>query len=757
MNALNKIDMKHMLFFLRLSLIFFSVTVVYAQRPCIKVNGVYPTPSTIAGEPPYAYRCASGTIPLEVVDCSGNVIDPSQYDSRVWHDSSLPRYDINGPISLDAPTSGVWTVIIEYTDPIFGTHTIDSAKVKLINYPKPAPADSLIIRDNLNVATDIYFHCKDDVMTFHATNSYYLPNSYKWYINNPATPLDTTTAVVGTGATFTAQIPTTKSVVVVATDPYGCKYRDRIGAPLKATPATPNLGADQVKCGGQSKLLKAYSVTPPPAPDSTNYRYSWNGGSETANSSFASSLSGNNTVVVSIFNNLASCKLYDTIFLSDYPAPNFTLDNDTSICYQAKGPLHAKSSSALTYTWTPATYFSGGNTGATTVIDFATAGLATYPISVTAKDANNCTAVKTINVTHLGQGSNPYMNLTAPPLNICNGSTKQFNTVATTTYTTTLKFEWTPSLHLNKDTAYRPVVDLTGEALNAPVTYSVKAIDSEGCYLTITTSATLVPSVIANVGFSDSSICGGNKITLLSSGTGGTGALTYAWSPAVDLDNASIPNPETTPAENRLYTVTISDSKGCSDSKTVDVKAINVVVELIPTDTSGYSAEPMVLDPTVNSTTYTYQWTNVTTSTSLGIDKSQVAEETGTYAVYATEPASGCHASDTINVTIQVGNPRLIYVPNVVNPASSNAENKTVKVYGTAVREDDFTFRIYNKWGEMIYETTSFSDANTNGWNGVYKTSNGTEQNLSVYTYSLHGKYFDGQEFNRTGSITLMR
>jgi len=747
--------MKHILFgflFLSIVSVSFAETQVDYIEACILVNGNNPTPGIASGSPGYAYKCPNSTAYLTVKNCgtSSNTLDPSSF-TIFWNNISSTNPTFNySDYPRAADQKGKWKVTVIYDDPIFGSHYEAYDTVEIFDYTVP----KIQVWGSTTGDTLAYRHCSYDIMTFHATTgNQFVTGSYKWFINTTV-PLDTTGAVVGTNTTLTTQSSVDFYATVIARDLNGCRVIDNLYAPKQNSPTAPNLGADKYKCNGTTITLNPYS------PPETSYTYYWNG-STTGNSAttFPVTAPGKYWVTVDKFPSLP-CKVSDTIYVYDTPAPNFTVGGDTSICYQADGPLHAKSSSALTYTWTPGTYFPGGNTGANPVIDFNGVGLGTYTISVVAKDANNCTATKTQNVTHLGQGSNPYMIATADPLNICNGTTNtRFNAVASTTYhnNNPLKYEWTPSTHLNANNINNPIVDLTGEPLNTPVNYSIKISDDKNCYIVITTSATLVPSVVANVGFSDSSLCVGNNITLLSSGTGGTGSLTYTWSPSTDLSDPAIANPVTTPTENRLYTITVSDSKGCKDNKTVDIKAIDVLVKLFATDTSGYAIEPMVLNPYANSNTYTYQWTNVTTATTLGTTKSQLAEESATYAVYATEPASGCHAADTINVTLQVGNPRLIYVPNVVNPASANADNKTVKVYGTAVLEDDFTFRIYNKWGEMIYETTSFNDANTNGWNGVYKTSNGTEQNLSVYTYSLHGKYFDGQEFDKTGSITLLR
>lgn len=742
--------MKHILFFLTFSLIFFlGQHNLYAQivKPCITVNGQNPSPGNASGAPKYFNKCAKRTVKLAVKNCGTGIVDPSEF-TYSWVNTTSGSFTYTSP-EVDTDEPGLWVVTVSYTDPIFGTTYTDKDTLNLVNYAAVTPA--LVINNNAAVLA----HCSYESVTFQATvGNQFITGSYKWFINNTATQ-DTTVSPAGTGPTLTTVIPAVKWVTVIATDINGCRNSDNIYSPLQSSPAAPNLGADRSKCPGASTTLTtAYNAS---------YSYYWNGstsGASGANANnFIAASPGKYWVSVS-GGTLSPCRIADTILISDYNAPTADIGTDTSVCYHATGPMHvnATGSGSLTYSWTPTTYFASSNpNSANPTIDFSGSGLGTFPISVLVTDGNSCTITKTKNVTHLGQGSNPYMNVIADPLDICTGTTKQFVTTATTTYPTTLTYEWTPATHLSSGSIKQPTVDLSGEALSTPFNYSLKVSDSKGCYLTITTSATLVPSVVANVGFTDSSLCVGNTITLLSSGTGGTGSLTYTWSPSTDLSDPAIPNPVTTPTENRLYTITISDSKGCQDSKTVDIKAIDMIVKLFATDTSGYAIEPMVLNPYANSNTYTYQWTNVTTSTTLGTTKSQLAEESATYAVYATEPASGCHVSDTINVTLQVGNPRLLYVPNVVNPASANADNKTVKVYGTAVLEDDFTFRIYNKWGEMIYETTSFNDANTNGWNGVYKSANGTEQNLSVYTYSLHGRYFDGQEFDKTGSITLMR
>jgi gliding motility-associated-like protein len=60
------------------------------------------------------------------------------------------------------------------------------------------------------------------------------------------------------------------------------------------------------------------------------------------------------------------------------------------------------------------------------------------------------------------------------------------------------------------------------------------------------------------------------------------------------------------------------------------------------------------------------------------------------------------------------------------------------------------TFRIYNRWGQKVFESN-----NPNlGWDGTFK---GNPQPMDVYVYTLDAIYFDGSKTTRRGDITLIR
>lgn len=114
----------------------------------------------------------------------------------------------------------------------------------------------------------------------------------------------------------------------------------------------------------------------------------------------------------------------------------------------------------------------------------------------------------------------------------------------------------------------------------------------------------------------------------------------------------------------------------------------------------------------------------------------------------------GC--TDTAIQVINVINSKILYVPNVMSAQASSLENQVAKVYGINISPDDFHYAIYNRWGELIWETSDFTEANTLGWNGVHQQT-GKEQDAGVYTYTLNGKFFDETEFSKTGTITIIK
>ena len=60
------------------------------------------------------------------------------------------------------------------------------------------------------------------------------------------------------------------------------------------------------------------------------------------------------------------------------------------------------------------------------------------------------------------------------------------------------------------------------------------------------------------------------------------------------------------------------------------------------------------------------------------------------------------------------------------------------------------SFRIYNRWGTKVFETTDINE----GWDGQF---NGQPQPMGVYIYTIEAKTNKGNDFVKQGNVTLIR
>lgn len=109
--------------------------------------------------------------------------------------------------------------------------------------------------------------------------------------------------------------------------------------------------------------------------------------------------------------------------------------------------------------------------------------------------------------------------------------------------------------------------------------------------------------------------------------------------------------------------------------------------------------------------------------------------------------ASNPQCVDTFCRNLFISYTGLIGVPNAFSP-NGDGINDVVKIEGKGIVK--LTFRIFNRWGEKVFET---HDKNI-GWDGIYK---GVLQEMEVYTYSAQATLINGKDVSLKGNITLLR
>lgn len=138
-----------------------------------------------------------------------------------------------------------------------------------------------------------------------------------------------------------------------------------------------------------------------------------------------------------------------------------------------------------------------------------------------------------------------------------------------------------------------------------------------------------------------------------------------------------------------------------------------------------------------------YQWCNGGGETTL-----IYANQAGEYCYEFTDEF-GCLQSGTVVLDIierEIG----VYVPNAFTP-NNDGVNDVFKVEGVGI--SDFEFRVWNRWGDKVFETDSpeaFWDGSYQG--GAYYTQN------EVYTWEIeYESTCNAERIKRSGYVVLMR
>jgi gliding motility-associated-like protein len=117
----------------------------------------------------------------------------------------------------------------------------------------------------------------------------------------------------------------------------------------------------------------------------------------------------------------------------------------------------------------------------------------------------------------------------------------------------------------------------------------------------------------------------------------------------------------------------------------------------------------------------------------------------GTYTVKLFANNRNCVDSEMLVINYRVT--KQLDVPNAFTPATAGG-NKIVYVRGFGIRK--MKWRIYNRWGQLLFESTDKSI----GWDGKYKNQ---LQPMDVYSYTLDVEFIDGEQQRKTGDISLLR
>ncbi|MTI19583.1 hypothetical protein E1176_00970, partial [Fulvivirga sp. RKSG066] len=96
------------------------------------------------------------------------------------------------------------------------------------------------------------------------------------------------------------------------------------------------------------------------------------------------------------------------------------------------------------------------------------------------------------------------------------------------------------------------------------------------------------------------------------------------------------------------------------------------------------------------------------------------------------------------------------YFSKSLSPNAFDEENKSVRVYGNELLEEDFSLTVFNRWGIIVYETNSLEEMQDSGWNGKQK-QNGELVQSGSYPFILRATKFTGEKIEEKGIISVFR
>ena len=202
-----------------------------------------------------------------------------------------------------------------------------------------------------------------------------------------------------------------------------------------------------------------------------------------------------------------------------------------------------------------------------------------------------------------------------------------------------------------------------------------------------------------------------------------------------------------TVSQNQIHIVTASNGY-CQTNDTTEVIVLPIPVSEIDhtIDDITYCFEDdnfrgVEITAGTNSA-YSYEWNTGETTPTI------TAMNPGPYNVTIT--AGQCPIED--GITLRPYCPSYLYVPNAFTPDGDGLNDEFApQAYNL---EGDYNFYIYNRWGELIFQST---DLNTK-WDGTYM---GRECQIDVYVWKVYYsvEHPDGnpRKEQKTGRVSLIR
>lgn len=398
---------------------------------------------------------------------------------------------------------------------------------------------------------------------------------------------------------------------------------------------------------------------------------------------------------------------------------------DTLICVPDAVTLQA--SGTGNFSWTPTTNMVNANTATPTVNPTTTT---TYTVSL---DQQGCVNTDEVQVRVVTFVTLDKMNDTL----IC-----QTDQVQLSVSSDGLNYQWTPSNAVS-NAAIQDPIGISGNSQAYTVTASIGS-----CTATKTINVTAAPYPVVNAG-PDTTICYSTSASLRGMQDGGT----FNWSPSNTLVGANTLTPTAYPSREGLneYVLTsFHTAPNTCPKPRRDTVAVTVLPKIRPwagNDTMVIVNQPLQFHATGGES---YEWSPAT-----GLSDPLAADPVGIYGseidsiTYIVKVFNAARCFDTASVKVIVfkTNP-YVFVPNAFTP-NGDGLNDEIRPIAVGVKQINY-FRIFNRWGQLVFSTTT----NGKGWDGKI---GGIPQGSNVYVWMVGAVDYMGNPIFLKGTATLIR
>ncbi len=289
-------------------------------------------------------------------------------------------------------------------------------------------------------------------------------------------------------------------------------------------------------------------------------------------------------------------------------------------------------------------------------------------------------------------------------------------------------------------------------------TYTVTGTDNNGCSASDEITVTIVP--IPDMDFEGENLYGCQPVTAtftnMSSGNL-TDCKWYFGNGEVVEGCGTVSSTFENPGCFDV-TLVVSTPEGCTNTLTVTdfvcVESQPVAdFNPVPDELTTYNWETQLENLSLGADHYEWNFGDGSALSSEHSPTHSFPNETGGVYTITLVASTNAGCVDTAYYTIELKDELLFFVPNTFTPDGDNHNNTFLPVFTSGYDPYGYTLMVFNRWGEMIFES---HDASV-GWDGTYGVDGKICQN-GTYTWKIEVKTTMSDERKMfVGHINLLR